>query len=580
MAMTTAVNIEPMTRIEGHLGVHAEADMEARKYVDAHCYATMFRGLEKILVGREPADAIWITQRVCGVCPTPHAMASTMAVEMAYRSPPPPFAVAVRNLTQMAEEVYDGALGCGILQGPDYSEAMVSKFNPDAMAEADKAASPRADLHGYDTVGDIMRGLNPVSGSLWQSCLGASKVGLKMVSLLGGKHPHVQTFVPGGIARTVGLADLETFYALLAQEVAFSKELVSVFDDLLDFLAGAGFGETGRTPANFVSYGVYDDPTAYDATYENMSGWAQKRGLTPGIVIAGKLVTTDLVEINVGVNEFVAHSYYDETPSAEIAEDPSGNALGKEHPWNEETAPRPGKAEDWQGRYSWAKSPRWHDWKKRVDGETHVLEAGPLARMWTTARAGKVPESTGDSVKFVLPAGTVAGRKVPQELPLEWKVPGSVNALERIRARAYFHAFSAYAAYKAFAAAVDLLNKGEAKVWNRYRRPRNGIGVGMTEAMRGAVAHWCVMRKGRIRRYQIITPTGWNVSPRDHLDRPGPCEQAIVETPVAEQPAEGKLDGIDVVRAVRGFDPCLGCTVHVWSPSGEKLAAKELEHTH
>lgn len=111
-------------------------------------------------------------------------MASTMAVEMAYRSPPPPFAVAVRNLTQMAEEVYDGALGCGILQGPDYSEAIVSRFNPDVMAEADKTAAPRADLHGYATVGDIMRGLNPVSRSLWQSCLGASKVGLKMVSLL------------------------------------------------------------------------------------------------------------------------------------------------------------------------------------------------------------------------------------------------------------------------------------------------------------------------------------------------------------------------------------------------------------
>ena len=94
---TTEISIEPLTRIEGHMGIHAEADLEAGKYVDAHCYATMFRGLEEILKGREPADAIWLTQRTCGVCPTPHATASVMAVDMAYNAPPPPFAIGIRN---------------------------------------------------------------------------------------------------------------------------------------------------------------------------------------------------------------------------------------------------------------------------------------------------------------------------------------------------------------------------------------------------------------------------------------------------------------------------------------------------
>jgi len=282
------------------------------------------------------------------------------------------------------------------------------------------------------------------------------------------------------------------------------------------------------------------------------------------------------VEINVGINEFVAHSYYDETPSIEIAKDSSGNSLSKEHPWNEENAPRPGKEKDWENKYSWAKSPRWHDWKNRVNGETHVLEAGPLPRMWITAMAKKIPESTGNSIKFTLPAGTVASYRVPQELTLEWKIPKSINALERIRARAYFHAYSAYVGYKYFAAAMDLLNKDQAKAWNRYRRPRNGIGVGMTEAMRGAVAHWCVMHNGKIRRYQIITPTAWNASPRDHLGRPGPYEQAIIGTPITEQGTNGNLDGIDVVRTIRSFDPCLACTVHVYLPNGKKVAKKDL----
>lgn len=577
---TTSVYIEPLTRIEGHLGIHGEADVEAKRYVDAHCYATMFRGLEEVLNGREPADAVWITQRTCGVCPTPHGMASVMAVDMAYQAPPPPFAIAVRNLLQMAEEVYDGALGCGILQGPDYSEAIVSKSNPDVMAQADETKAERADLHGHSTIGDIMRELNPVSGGLWLRCLNASKVGIKMASILGGKHPHVQTFVPGGIAKTVTVDDLEAFYALLAQEVAFTKELVPVFDDLLDFLAGVGMDKIGQTPVNLVSYGTYDDPLAYDGAYENMSSWAEKRAISPGIVIGGQLITTDLVEINVGVNEFVTHSYYEETPSLEIDKDPLGNSLTKDHPWNEETRPRPGKEKDWEGKYTWAKSPRWHDWKNRLDGATYVLEAGPLPRMWVTAMAKKVPESTGSSVKFTLPAGTVAGYKVPQELTMEWKIPQSINALERIRARAYFHAYSAYVAYQFFSAAIDLLNKGQLNAWNRYRRPKNGIGVGMTEAMRGAVAHWCVMRKGKIHRYQIITPTAWNVSPRDHLGRPGPYEQAIIDTPITEQSSNGNLDGIDIVRTIRSFDPCLACTVHVYLPNGKKVLTRELEHRH
>lgn len=580
MARTTEINIEPLTRIEGHMGIHAVADLEARQYVDAYCYATMFRGLEEILKGREPADAIWLTQRTCGVCPTPHATASVLAVDMAYQAPPPPFTVAVRNIVEMSEEVYDGALGCGILEGPDYSEVILAKLNPNILARARETKAPQADLHGYSTIGDIMVGLNPVSGSLWLKCLNASKVGIKMATLLGGKHPHIQTFVPGGLAKTVTLSDLETFYSLLAQEIAFTKELVPVFDDLLDFLCSAGLDRTGETPISLLSHGMYDDPQAYDARYENMASWGEKRAMTPGVVIDGQLITTDLVEINVGIQELVTHSYYDETPRAEMSRDPLGNPLTKDHPWNEETPPRPGKEKDWENKYTWAKTPRWLDWKNKVNGETHVLEAGPLPRMWIMAMARKVPESTGSSVKFTLPAGAVAGYRVPQEMTLEWKIPSSINALERVRARAYFHALSAYLAYKTFAQALDLVNKGQTKAWNRYTRPRDGIGVGMTEAMRGALAHWCVMRNGKIYRYQIITPTAWNVSPRDHLGRPGPYEQAVISTPITEPASDGSLDGIDVVRAIRSFDPCLACTVQVYLPGGKEVAIHELEHMH
>jgi hydrogenase large subunit len=214
-----------------------------------------------------------------------------------------------------------------------------------------------------------------------------------------------------------------------------------------------------------------------------------------------------------------------------------------------------------------------------VDGKTHVMQANPLSRMWVAAVSKKSPESTGTSIKFTLPAGTVAGYRVPGEVTMEWKLPKNNNALERVRSRAYYHAYSAFLAYRMVGIALELLKKGDTKVWNEYKRPKNGIGVGMVEGMRGAVAHWVVMRGGKIYRYQIITPTAWNVSPRDAEGRPGPYEASIINSLVTE-PTTGELDGIDVVRTIRSFDPCLGCTVQVFNPQESLLAECDMDHLH
>lgn len=579
MGNTKEINIEPLTRIEGHMGVNARADFDAKKYTNAYCYATMFRGLEDIIKGREPADAIWLSQRACGVCPMPHAMASVLAVDMAYNAPPPPMGIAIRNLAAMAEEVYDGALGCGILEGPDYSEAIMSTLNPDIFAKADKAPAPMADKHGYATIGDIMRALNPVSGGLWLKCLNASKIGLGMASNMGAKHPHLNNFIPGGVARTIEVADFEAYYAGLAKEIAFTKELVLIFDDLFDFLSETELAEVGQFPIDLFAWGVYDDPYAYDAKYENMSKWGEKRMIPPGVIIGGKLITSDLVEMQVGVQELVTHSYYEETPKAEFLTDPLGNPLTKHHPWNEKTKPKAGAEKDWEGKYTWAKTPRWLDWKNRVDGKTHVMQLNPISRMWVAAISKKSPESTGESVKFTLPAGNVAGFSIPEELTLEWKLPKYNNTLERVRARAYYHAYNAFLCYKTVLRAFEMIKAGDTKVWNEYKRPKKGFGVGTAEAMRGGVAHWLVMKDGKAYNYQMITPTAWNVSPRDDQGRPGPYEAAIIGSPITE-PITDELDGIDVVRTIRSFDPCLGCTVQVFNPQGSILADKEMDHLH
>ncbi|ODS42265.1 MAG: hypothetical protein MSIBF_02715 [Candidatus Altiarchaeales archaeon IMC4] len=554
------ITIEPLTRIEGHLAVHATADNDGKKYTDAHSYGTMFRGFERILKGREPADAIWITQRICGVCPLPHATASAQCIDMTYNVSPPPVGIALRNFTLMSEELYDSPLGCAILEGPDYSAQILGKYAPDVLTRARVTKAEHAGLHGYATIGDIAEGLNPITGSIWLRALGMSKLGRKMASLLAGKHPHVNSFVPGGIGKTIRASDLEQYASMLFQHVAFSKEFVPLFDDLINFMMPY-YGENGVRAPNMMAMGCYEDLSAYNAQYEDMGTWGIKRAVTPGVVIDGEIVTNDLIEINLGVREYVNHSYYEDWSALDMKTDPAGNALDKNHPWNEQTIAKPGPAKNWGGKYTWLKAPRWADSK----GKTHVVEVGPVARMYTTAKSKKVDASTGKSLKFTLPNSKIMGARVPGEMEFEWKIPSKINTLERIRARAYFHAYTAHVAYNQLLVALGAVKAGNTKVWTKYERPKDGVGCGLNEAMRGAVAHWCIMKDGKVQKYQIIAPTTWNASPRGPNEEPGPYEEAIIGTPITEK---GTLDGLDVVRVIRGFDPCLACAIHTYDGKG------------
>lgn len=561
LVKTKEITIEPLSRIEGHLGITAELDMENKVYSEAHTYGTMFRGWEQILKNREPADAIWITQRTCGVCPTPHGIAAAMAVDMAYGAPPPPMGIAIRNLLLGAEQLYDSPLGCIVLEGPDYSQSVVEKANPDWWEEAKTTFAEHSAYHGYNTIADIMRELNPITGKIWLKSLEVEKIGRKMAALLGAKHPHVNTLVPGGVALTISVSSLEQYVAMLSQHIAYTKEFVKIFDDLLDFVLEMGYKDCGARENNLVSYGSYEDPLSYNAKYESMSEFAKKRGISPGVIINGKLTTQDLTEINVGVQEMVDRSYYEDWDGPKYETDPLGNALTKYHPWNKETKPAPGKYKNWVGKYSWGTSIRWNDWKGKATGELNTVELGPIARMWATAAGKLVPESTGTSLKFTLPEATVAGYLNSDAMEFEWKIPERVNTVERVRARAYYHAYSAYIVYNQVLAGLGLVKSGEVKVWNEYNKNKNGFGVGMHEAMRGGVAHWVVMKNGRVQNYQIMAPSSWNAGPRLGLNDYSPYEAAIINTPVSEVEP---YNGVDVVRTIRSFDPCLACCVQVY----------------
>ncbi|MGA8200084.1 MAG: nickel-dependent hydrogenase large subunit, partial [Candidatus Sulfotelmatobacter sp.] len=248
--------------------------------------------------------------------------------------------------------------------------------------------------------------------------------------------------------------------------------------------------------------------------------------------------------------------------------DPLGNPVDKNHPWNQTTIPRPQKR-DFSGKYTWVMSPRWLD-KRTGDHLALDTGGGPIARLWSTALAGLVDigyiKSTGNSVKIYLPK-TMS----KPEVEFEWKVPKWSNAIERDRARTYFQAYAAACALHFAEKAMEELHAGKTKTWSDFKVPEEAIGCGFHEAVRGVLSHHVVIRKGKIANYHPYPPTPWNANPRDIYGTPGPYEDAVQNTPIFEENGPDKFKGIDIMRAVRSFDPCLPCGVHMYLGGGKVL---------
>ena len=562
-------NIDPVTRVAGALAVHTVLDLESRTAVEAHSMAMLFRGYEIILQGRDPRDAIDISSRACGVCGGVHATVASLGIEMAFGITPPPLGVCVRNLGEVAEMFYDHPLHLGLLAGPDYSTAIVSVTNPELVELAEKTPSPNSNVHGYKTVKDLMDGFNPLEGSIYLEALEYTRIARTMCSLMYGKYPHPSTLVPGGVSTTVSTTTFNEYYANLGKIFDYAKRLALIWDDICDFFLAVNpsYSDVGLRPSNLIQTGIWDDPSVYDATYANINTWGQARYSAPGIIHDGELVTTRLTDINMGIEEFVEHSYYedwtDET-APRFPEDPLGNPLSPYHAWNKETIPRP-EGKNFKEKYSWSTSPRW---------DRMSMETGVYGRMWTTAMAQQLPdnpylEATGDGLRILLP-----GHDLP-EMELNWKIPDKLNAFERNRGRAYGVAFTAAIGMICLMQAFEYWRKGETKVSTPFKVPRDErISVGVWEAGRGFLTHHMHMDKGKLINYQINTPSTWNASPRDPFGTPGPYEEAIVGTPILESVGDDDIKGIDVLRAIRSFDPCMPCTTHM--DTGRGIITREV----
>jgi hydrogenase large subunit len=542
--------------------------------VECKSTSSLFRGYSVFMKGKDPRDAHFITSRICGICGDNHAVCSVYAQNMAYGVKTPHLGEWIMNLGEAAEFIFDHTIYQDNLLFVDYCEQMVRETNPSWLERADSTEAPNANIHGFNTIADIMRSLNPFTGKTYVEALQMSRITREMFCLMEGRHVHPSTIYPGGVG-TVPTPQLFTDYLVrLMRCMDWVKKIVPISDDLFDFfydITDGEYGKVGYRRTLLGCWGAFQNPDVVNYSYEGMNDAGNSSFVTPGIVIDGELVTTNLVDINLGLRILLGSSFYDDWDQEEpfVTRDPLGNPVDQRHPWNQTTLPKPQKR-DFDTNYSWVMSPRWLD-ERTGDHLALDTGGGPLARLWATALAGLVDtgyvKATGSSVEINLP-----GTSTMPETSFEWKIPeqGS-NTLERGRARAYFIAYSAAQAVYFVEKALELVRAGDTKVFQEFEVPDEAIGCGFHEAVRGVLSHHMVIRDGKIANYHPYPPTPWNGSPTDSYGTPGPYEDAVQNTPIFEENGPDNFKGIDIMRSVRSFDPCLPCGVHMYLGKGKTL---------
>ena len=562
----THIVVDPVTRIEGHLRIEAEVD--GGKVTDAWSSSTMFRGIEIILQGRDPRDAWAFTQRICGVCTTVHAIASIRAVENAVGAVPPPNARLLRNLIIAMQAVQDHVIHFYHLHALDWVD-IVSALGADPAKTASLAESisdwPLSSTTYFAGVRDRLKAfvdrgqLGPFANAYWGhpayklppeanlmavahylEALDWQREVIKVHAILGGKNPHLQSFLVGGMATPV---DPDQQASLNADTLASVRELLNKAHDFVarvyipDVLAVASFYKDwagyGAGVGNYLVYGEYPEDDGPNAPLFLPAGVIRDRDLTKVEKLDPSLIT-----------EQVSHSWYEY----------SGGDTAVLHPFKGETRPKytgprpPYERLDTSAKYSWLKSPRYAGLP---------MEVGPLSRMLVAYGAGqpRVKELVG----FVLQKlnvgpealfstlGRVAARAI-ETLLLTEKQGDWLDQLAQNMAR------------------HDVRIQDNSK-WDPSTWPTEAMGAGFHEAPRGALGHWVNIRNGAIANYQCVVPSTWNAGPRDASDQRGPYESSLVGTPVADP-----TKPLEILRTVHSFDPCLACGVHVLDVRRRELA--------
>ena len=571
------MNWDPITRIVGSLGIFTKIDFDAKEVAECYSTSSIFRGYSIFMKGKDPRDAHFITSRICGICGDNHATCACYCAEHGLRRPPAGSGRVDRQprrggRVHVRSQYFPGQPG-----RRRFLRADGARNESQRVGKARKTECPHAKDHGYKRISDIMTALNPFTGEFYRETLAVSRYTREMFCLMEGRHVHPSTLYPGGVGTVPTIQLFTDYLTRLMKYCEFMKKVVPLHDDLFDFFYQAlpGYEKVGQRRILLGCWGSFQNPKVCDYQYRNMTEWGRAMYVTPGVVVDGKLVTTDLVEIGLGIRILLGSSFYEDWEQDEmfVKHDPLGNPVDRRHPWNQTTTPRPQKR-DFADKYTWVMSPRWYD-------KRHGRSSRPRHRR-RADRAPLVDRPRGAGRHRLHPGHRQLGEDPPaQDGPQARSRVRMENPQveQRHRTRPRPHVFpglrrrlALYFCEKAMAE----LYAGDTQTWTDFKVPDNAIGCGFHEAVRGVLSHHVVIRDGKIANYHPYPPTPWNASPRDSYGTPGPYEDAVQNTPLFEENGPDNFKGIDIMRAVRSFDPCLPCGVHMYLGGGKVLEQKHV----
>lgn len=528
MPMPSDMRISPLGRVEGDLDL--KISLRDGVVTSAWTEASMFRGFEIVLRGKDPQAGLIVTPRICGICGGSHLTKAVYALDTAWKTHVPHNATLIRNIAQACET---------LLSIPRWFYALFA---------IDLTNKNYAKLPEYD---EVVRRFAPFVGTSFEPGVTLSAKPVEVYAIFGGQWPHSSFMIPGGVMCAPSLSDVTRSIAILdmwkrewleKQWLGCSIERwleIKSWDDMMAwaeenesqrnsdcalfirFALAAGLHKYGGGVGSYLATGTFFKPDLYD--HPTVDG-RNDALITRSGVYDGKGYH-DFDHLN--VREDTAHSFYRGDKSL--------------HPWQGETDPIDPLEGKKQDKYSWAKSPRYD-----VPGQgSKPLEVGPLARQVIAGKPNAAAHQDYDPLFRDI---------VQQHGP---------SIFTRVMAR--MHEAPKYFKYtRQWLDQIDLHDRF-------YTKPvehEQGRGFGATEAARGALSDWIVLSNGRIENYQVITPTAWNIGPRDRSGVLGPMEQAFIGAQITDP-----TDPVEMGHVARSFDSCLVCTVHAYDEkSGKELS--------
>ncbi|GAB6095866.1 nickel-dependent hydrogenase large subunit [Desulfatiferula olefinivorans] len=569
--MSKIITIDPISRIEGHLRV--DIKVKDGRVIDAWSAGTMFRGIEQILVGKDPGEAWIFTQRFCGVCTTVHAMASVRAVENALDLAVPINAQMIRNMIVAAHSIFDHISHFYTLSALDWVDVTsAAKADPRAASKVAQMISP--DWKG-NSEAEFRAVKEKITGVLNSGQLGIFNNGYwghkamhltpelnlmavahylqsfeylrkanDVVGLLGSKTPHIQNLAVGGVANAIDL-NQET-----ALNMTTLLKVKGYFDAVRDFVIQVYFPDVCAIMSQYMPWAGYGigvtDMLAvpeFPMDTRGMEFLSLGGTLIDNKIKAIKGFGDKYIEQNVA--ESVAHSWYD--------------GDWELHPYKETTEPS-FTGFDHEGKYSWVKSPRF-------DGRR--MQVGPAAQVLTSFKLGDplTRKYTRLFVDNVNALGAATSVSSAADLDMNGFLNAVPSTMGRHGARVIRCAAILDLALTNWQKLVDNIGSGDLTVCNPPVYPKGEIsGFGIHEAPRGFLSHWVVINNGKIANYQAVVPSTWNLCPRDKDGNPGPTEASLIGNPIADL-----HEPLEALRTVHSYDPCMACAVHAFDPKGNEI---------